>query len=112
MAPRRRREVSWVSSACAVRLWVQTWGFGRAWLAVAGGGAEDGMYTELWNHCAGPLVTLPSVGDKVYYFPQGHIEQVHYFDAVLLLFGLGMGVSSWCSDFTFRFYHVLWFARN
>jgi hypothetical protein len=95
-----------------VRLWVLTWGFGRAWPAVAGGGAEDGMYTELWNHCAGLLVTLPSVGDKVYYFPQGHIEQVHYFDAVLLLFGLGMGVSSWCSDFTFRFYHVLWFARN
>ncbi|KAL6659835.1 hypothetical protein ACP70R_002664 [Stipagrostis hirtigluma subsp. patula] len=41
-----------------------------------GGGAEDGMYTELWNLCAGPLVTVPKVGDKVYYFPQGHIEQV------------------------------------
>ncbi|XP_034568379.1 auxin response factor 23 isoform X2 [Setaria viridis] len=41
-----------------------------------GGGAEDGMYTELWNLCAGPLVTVPRVGDKVYYFPQGHIEQV------------------------------------
>ncbi|CAL4984371.1 unnamed protein product [Urochloa decumbens] len=40
------------------------------------GGAEDGMYTELWNLCAGPLVTVPRVGDKVYYFPQGHIEQV------------------------------------
>jgi hypothetical protein len=34
------------------------------------------MYTELWNLCAGPLVTVPRVGDKVYYFPQGHIEQV------------------------------------
>jgi hypothetical protein len=34
------------------------------------------MYTELWNLCAGPLVTVPKVGDKVYYFPQGHIEQV------------------------------------
>lgn len=41
-----------------------------------GGGTEDGMYTELWNLCAGPLVTVPRVGDKVYYFPQGHIEQV------------------------------------
>ena len=34
------------------------------------------MYTELWSLCAGPLVTVPRVGDKVYYFPQGHIEQV------------------------------------
>ncbi|KAL6659675.1 hypothetical protein ACP70R_002504 [Stipagrostis hirtigluma subsp. patula] len=34
------------------------------------------MYTELWNLCAGPLVTVPKVGDKVYYFPQGHVEQV------------------------------------
>ncbi|XP_062181876.1 auxin response factor 23-like [Phragmites australis] len=41
-----------------------------------GGRTEDGMYTELWNLCAGPLVTVPRVGDKVYYFPQGHIEQV------------------------------------
>ncbi|GJN04754.1 hypothetical protein PR202_ga22326 [Eleusine coracana subsp. coracana] len=74
------------------------WGFGRAGLGLgfltgpgpdlglgfalaraggAGGTApEDGMYTELWNLCAGPLVTVPKVGDKVYYFPQGHIEQV------------------------------------
>lgn len=44
--------------------------------ARGGGGTEDGMYTELWNLCAGPLVTVPRVGDKVYYFPQGHIEQV------------------------------------
>nr|CAB3491645.1 unnamed protein product [Digitaria exilis] len=44
--------------------------------AAGGGAAEDGMYTELWNLCAGPLVTVPKVGDKVYYFPQGHIEQV------------------------------------
>lgn len=45
-------------------------------LLAGGGGTEDGMYTELWNLCAGPLVTVPRVGDKVYYFPQGHIEQV------------------------------------
>jgi len=30
----------------------------------------------MWNLCAGPLVTLPRVGDKVYYLPQGHIKQV------------------------------------
>jgi hypothetical protein len=32
------------------------------------------------------------VGDKVYYFPQGHIEQVHYFDAVLLRWAFLPGV--------------------
>ncbi|KAL6840443.1 hypothetical protein ACP4OV_030253 [Aristida adscensionis] len=36
----------------------------------------DPLYTELWRACAGPLVTVPSVGDLVFYFPQGHIEQV------------------------------------
>lgn len=50
-----------------------------------GGGTEDGMYTELWNLCAGPLVTVPRVGDKVYYFPQGHIEQVRPRPLALLL---------------------------
>ncbi|CAD6253779.1 unnamed protein product [Miscanthus lutarioriparius] len=51
-------------------------GAAAAAAARGGGGTEDGMYTELWNLCAGPLVTVPRVGDKVYYFPQGHIEQV------------------------------------
>ncbi|CAI0382780.1 unnamed protein product [Linum tenue] len=32
--------------------------------------------TELWYACAGPLVSLPHVGSLVYYFPQGHSEQV------------------------------------
>ncbi|XP_044978250.1 auxin response factor 4-like [Hordeum vulgare subsp. vulgare] len=36
----------------------------------------DPLYDELWHACAGPLVTVPRVGDMVYYFPQGHIEQV------------------------------------
>ncbi|KAJ1286925.1 hypothetical protein BS78_03G390100 [Paspalum vaginatum] len=36
----------------------------------------DPLYPELWRACAGPLVTVPSVGDLVFYFPQGHIEQV------------------------------------
>ncbi|KAJ8476836.1 hypothetical protein OPV22_020563 [Ensete ventricosum] len=39
-------------------------------------GKEDALYTELWLACAGPLVTIPRVGEKVFYFPQGHIEQV------------------------------------
>lgn len=36
------------------------------------------LYTELWHACAGPLVTVPREGERVYYFPQGHIEQVLY----------------------------------
>lgn len=38
--------------------------------------AETALYTELWRSCAGPLVTVPKEGELVYYFPQGHIEQV------------------------------------
>lgn len=34
------------------------------------------IHSELWHACAGPLVTLPQVGSLVYYFPQGHSEQV------------------------------------
>ncbi|KAG1331599.1 auxin response factor 23 [Cocos nucifera] len=43
---------------------------------VAGKESEDALYTELWHACAGPLVTVPRVGERVFYFPQGHIEQV------------------------------------
>ncbi|XP_012455499.1 auxin response factor 1 [Gossypium raimondii] len=38
--------------------------------------ADDPLYRELWHACAGPLVTLPRVGERVYYFPQGHMEQL------------------------------------
>nr|Q9FX25.3 RecName: Full=Auxin response factor 13 [Arabidopsis thaliana] len=34
------------------------------------------MYEKLWNICAGPLCVLPKPGEKVYYFPQGHIELI------------------------------------
>ncbi|XP_074316503.1 auxin response factor 2A isoform X1 [Silene latifolia] len=37
---------------------------------------ETALYRELWHACAGPLVTVPRLDDLVYYFPQGHIEQV------------------------------------
>lgn len=36
----------------------------------------DSMYVELWRACAGPLVHLPQVGESVFYFAQGHLEQV------------------------------------
>ncbi|XP_076941017.1 auxin response factor 8-like isoform X1 [Bidens hawaiensis] len=34
------------------------------------------LNSELWHACAGPLVSLPIVGSRVVYFPQGHSEQV------------------------------------
>lgn len=39
-------------------------------------GARKAINSELWHACAGPLVFLPQVGSLVYYFPQGHSEQV------------------------------------
>ncbi|KAM0859247.1 hypothetical protein ACQ4PT_047321 [Festuca glaucescens] len=44
-----------------------------------GGGAgvpADALFTELWKACAGPLVNVPAVGERAFYLPQGHIEQV------------------------------------
>ncbi|XP_076900455.1 auxin response factor 7-like [Bidens hawaiensis] len=37
---------------------------------------EDLLYKELWKACAGPLVDVPRPGQTVYYFPQGHMEQL------------------------------------
>ncbi|KAF5748002.1 hypothetical protein HS088_TW05G00733 [Tripterygium wilfordii] len=34
------------------------------------------LNSELWHACAGPLVSLPTEGSRVVYFPQGHSEQV------------------------------------
>ncbi|XP_048336269.2 auxin response factor 23 isoform X1 [Ziziphus jujuba] len=39
-------------------------------------GEKDDLYTELWYACAGPHVYVPRPGEKVFYFPQGHMEQV------------------------------------
>ncbi|KAI3468589.1 hypothetical protein Pfo_025252 [Paulownia fortunei] len=41
-----------------------------------GSGGKDALYGELWKACAGPLVDVPKVGERVYYFPQGHMEQL------------------------------------
>ncbi|KAL2543801.1 Auxin response factor 9 [Forsythia ovata] len=45
-------------------------------LSAEGCGGEDVLYTELWKACAGPLVDVPKIGERVYYFPQGHMEQL------------------------------------
>ncbi|KAK1318353.1 Auxin response factor 23 [Acorus calamus] len=39
-------------------------------------GEDNYLYKILWKACAGPLVYIPRVGEKVVYFPQGHIDQV------------------------------------
>nr|APR63885.1 auxin response factor 6.2-like [Populus tomentosa] len=39
-------------------------------------GEKRVLNSELWHACAGPLVSLPAVGSRVVYFPQGHSEQV------------------------------------
>ncbi|XP_073115732.1 auxin response factor 17 isoform X2 [Elaeis guineensis] len=39
-------------------------------------GEQKCLNSELWHACAGPLVSLPAVGSRVVYFPQGHSEQV------------------------------------
>nr|AJE26133.1 auxin response factors [Salix matsudana] len=39
-------------------------------------GDKKCLNSELWHACAGPLVSLPHVGSRVVYFPQGHSEQV------------------------------------
>ncbi|MED6180320.1 Arf11p [Stylosanthes scabra] len=37
-------------------------------------GAGDDLYQELWRLCAGPLMDVPCVQDRVFHFPPGHIE--------------------------------------
>ncbi|MCO5572134.1 hypothetical protein L7F22_025885 [Adiantum nelumboides] len=40
------------------------------------GSNNPGAYKDdLWQACAGPLVSVPKVGQRVWYFPQGHMEQ-------------------------------------
>ncbi|RZC56761.1 hypothetical protein C5167_015615 [Papaver somniferum] len=36
----------------------------------------DDLYSELWRACTGPLV---DVGERVSYFPQGHMEQIIWY---------------------------------
>lgn len=51
---------------------------------------EDVLFDELWRACAGPLVDMPREGERVYYFPQGHMEQVSW-NWILNGFGFGLG---------------------
>nr|CAB3471602.1 unnamed protein product [Digitaria exilis] len=45
-------------------------------MAQAGPGREPELFAELWRACAGPLVELPQTDERVFYFLQGHLEQL------------------------------------
>ncbi|KAI3817815.1 hypothetical protein L1987_11613 [Smallanthus sonchifolius] len=32
------------------------------------------LYNQLWHECAGLTIKVPQIGDRVFYFPQGHFE--------------------------------------
>ncbi|KAL0924119.1 hypothetical protein M5K25_004928 [Dendrobium thyrsiflorum] len=71
------------SSACsephkseAERSMASEVGCGFAGGVSAGLDMDVALENELWHACAGPLVTVPRLAERVFYFPQGHIEQV------------------------------------
>lgn len=47
-------------------------------VAMAQGAGRDPeeLFEELWRACAGPLVELPQTNERVFYFLQGHLEQL------------------------------------
>ncbi|KAF7149775.1 hypothetical protein RHSIM_Rhsim02G0248300 [Rhododendron simsii] len=53
----------------------------KDWLSLLTSILGMGLYEELWKACAGPLVDVPRVGERVFYFPQGHMEQVKPLEA-------------------------------
>ena len=63
---------------------------------------DDDLYRELWKLCAGPLVDVPRTGDRVFYFPQGHMEQVCiWFFFSLFLFFFFVAVFKGCIGVAF-----------
>ncbi|XXG61452.1 hypothetical protein AAC387_Pa05g0063 [Persea americana] len=51
--------------------------------SLSGSPSSSAICLELWHACAGPLISLPTKGSLVVYFPQGHLEQIaDYFPSV------------------------------
>ena len=84
-------------------------------------GFGDALYTELWKLCAGPLVSLPGLGERVFYFPQGELERVHCFNPlialVFTLFPSVYVVSYWikikiCFSYIVAFDYFFWVSEN
>lgn len=76
-------------------------------------GVRKTINSELWHACAGPLVSLPQLGSLVYYFPQGHSEQVCiYFlcSSMLLTFNIySFATNFFCPVSTFYCSTVLFY---
>ncbi|KAE9451879.1 hypothetical protein C3L33_16223, partial [Rhododendron williamsianum] len=64
---------AWVTAAAAAMVWSEL--LMQLNFSSQGCGGDD-LYKELWKACAGPLVDVPRVGERVFYFPQGDTEQV------------------------------------
>ncbi|GAA0180816.1 hypothetical protein LIER_30158 [Lithospermum erythrorhizon] len=47
----------------------------RSTSAPSSSAAVVDLSTAVWRAAAGSSVRVPTVGDRVYYFPQGHFEQ-------------------------------------
>ncbi|KAJ4977273.1 hypothetical protein NE237_002379 [Protea cynaroides] len=47
------------------------------------GAAASSVCMELWHACAGPLISLPKKGSVVVYLPQGHLEQISDYPAMV-----------------------------
>ncbi|KAL0301721.1 UNVERIFIED_CONTAM: Auxin response factor 6 [Sesamum radiatum] len=60
----------WLDLQCFEKLCKDSFSFGGML------GETKCLNSELWHACAGPLVSLPQIGSRVVYFPQGHSEQV------------------------------------
>ncbi|ONM28161.1 Auxin response factor 7 [Zea mays] len=45
-------------------------------MAQGAGRDPEELFEELWRACAGPLVELPQTNERVFYFLQGHLEQL------------------------------------
>lgn len=63
--------------SCHILIMLSSYSFSfRNVTMICYGSYVDALYKELWFACAGPLVNVPREGERVYYFPQGHMEQV------------------------------------
>ncbi|XP_042520213.1 auxin response factor 3-like isoform X1 [Macadamia integrifolia] len=49
----------------------------------AAAAGSSSVCMELWHACAGPLISLPKKGSVVVYLPQGHLEQISDFPAMV-----------------------------
>ncbi|KAJ0618700.1 putative transcription factor ARF family [Helianthus annuus] len=61
--PKRNLSTSECEKACGLRVFIRS--------AVC-----NYLRAQLWHECAGLTVKIPCPGDRVFYFPQGHLKQV------------------------------------